>query len=410
MTGAGKFTPKLFIGWFGGLVLAVLAFAQAAASAGLAIDGFRPLGAGFFSWRVEQMQLSIDVFESRDRADAKRAIVVGQSTLRLAPLNPRSLWLIGIGRELKGDLPGARRAMEQAERVSRRDGAVELWLGVDNFRREAVKAGLRNFDLMLRGDRNAATTVMPRLSMIILAPEGRRHLAPYIREDNPWLLDLLQAAVSSLPRAEPLAALLIDRGKKAPDIASVRPIYATLMKRLIREREYRQALRLHPLLPGSIAESLRDIGVAGDGTSESGYPPFIWDFSDSSERGGVLVGVGREAGLDIFGSPGTIGIAASKLVEPLGRGAFGWRVDDRTVNFQSEAVWEATCLIGESAGTVRRSVNLLGDGVPLGRTMMMRLPEDCRLLRMEMRIAGGVGRTPATITVSSLKLSSAERK
>jgi hypothetical protein len=350
------------------------------------------------------------IFESRDRANAERAIGVGRSTLHLAPLTPRSLWLVGQGMEIKGDLPGARRAMTQAERISRRDGAVELWLGSDNFRRGEVEAGLRNFDLMIRGDRNAGSAIMPRLSLIILAPEGRRHLMPYIRKDNPWLADLMQAAVAHLPRAEPLAVLLIDREQKAPDVDTLYPVYSALMKRLVQERAYGPALRLHSLLPGADPANLRDVGAIGDGTPDKGYPPFIWDFPDSSDRGGSVVGVAGGNGLDIFGSPGTVGVAASKLVTPQGASALRWRIDDRTTNVQSDAVWEATCLTGKAAGSVRRSANLLDESFPLGRAMTMPLPDDCSLLRIEMRIAGGIGRTPAAITVSGLKLTGDDGK
>lgn len=410
MTGTGKLTPKLFLGWLTGLCLAVLAFSQAAASVGLAIDGFRPLGGGFFSWRAGQMRLSMKIFESSDKASAGQAIALGRSTLRLAPLTPRSLWLVGRGLEIEGDLPGARRAMRQAERISRRDGAVELWLGADNLRRGDIAAGLRSFDLLMRGDRDAASQIMPRLSFIILAPEGRRHLMPYISAKNPWLPELMRAAVGNLPRAAPIATLLIERGKKAPDLPALYPAYSDLMKRLIAERAYPQALRLHPLLPGADGASLRDVGAAGDGVPGKGYPPFIWDFPDSSDRGGAVVGVAGGTGLDLFGSPGTIGIAADKLVASPGMNALRWRIDDRTANVQSEAVWEATCLMGKAAGTVRRSANLLDAAIPLGRTMTMPIPEDCGLLHVEMRIAGGIGRTPAAIIVSGLKLSGGERK
>lgn len=410
MAGAIKITPKLFIGWLAGLGLAVLAFSQAAASAGLAIESFRPLGAGFFSWRSGQVNLSIKIFESREKANAERAIATGRSILQLAPLTPRSLWLIGKGKELTGDLPAARRAMKQAERVSRRDGAVQLWLGADNLKRGRIAAGLRDFDLMIRGDGEASVVVLPRLALIIAAPEGRRHLAPYIREDNPWLLDLIHAAVKDLPRAAPLATLLIDRGKKAPDIAHVRPAYANLMRRLLRERSYDQALRLHPLLPGAEKASLYDVARTGDVEAGEGYPPFVWDFSTSNEQGASLVGVdGGRTGIDIFGSPGTTGIAANKIVVPRDAAFFQWRVDDRAANMQSSAAWELSCLLGRAAGTTRRSVDLL-HAAPLKRMMAMPVPQGCDLLSVRMQIAGGIGRTPATLVVSDLKLSDAEPK
>ena len=408
---ARKFTSKLFFGWLSGLFLAVLAFSQASASVGLAINSFRPLGAGFFSWRSGQMRLSIKIFESASKASAKQAVNTGRAILTLAPLTPRSLWLVGRGLEIQGDLPAARRAMLQAHRVSRRDGAVELWLGVDNLRRTKATAGLRHFDLMMRGDRQAGTAVMPQLALVLASPEGRRALAPYIEDDNPWLLDLLHAAATNLPRAAPLAITLIDRKKEAPDIRYVRPVYAALLKRLVRERDYQLALKLYPLLPGSDERALREVDPTGDETSDGGYPPFVWDFPDGSVQGGNVVAVDRgRTGLDIFGSPGTVGVAASKLVAPNGATHLLWRIDDRVANVQGSARWEAVCLIGARKRMTTRSIDLLDSKVPLNRIMKMPLPEKCELLQLDMRIAGGIGRSPATILVSNLELSSAGAK
>ncbi|KAB2853346.1 MAG: hypothetical protein F9K41_13785, partial [Sphingopyxis terrae] len=77
---------------------------------------------------------------------------LGRATLTNAPLTPRALWLIGKAMEIDGDKRGARRAMLQAERISRRDSAVQLWLGADRLRSSAIAPGLRHFDLMIRSD------------------------------------------------------------------------------------------------------------------------------------------------------------------------------------------------------------------------------------------------------------------
>lgn len=404
-----KFSLKLFFGWLAGLFLAVLAFSQAAASVGLAIETFRPMGAGFFSWRSGQVRLAMSVLDPSKKIDAKQLVQSGKSTLLLAPLTPRSLWLIGKGQEIEGDLPKARRAMQQAQRVSRRDGAVQLWLGQDSIKRGAIAPGLRNFDLMIRADSEASAMVMPRLAMIIVAPEGRRYLAPYIREDNPWLLDLLQTAAKDLPRAAPLAQLLIDRKKPAPNIPNVRAVYATLTERLIEERSYPLALRLYPLLPGADSASLRSVSVASKSGLKEGYPPFTWDFAGSDAQGATFVGMdGGQTGIEIFGAPGTVGVAATKLVAPRGETHFRWRVEDRSDNVQSGATWDITCLTGGAAGTKLKSVNLLDKAIPVGRVMTMRLPGNCDLLRIDMRIAGGIGRSPATLIVSGFQLAGNE--
>lgn len=407
MTAHNRLTPSLFFGLLIGLLLAVIAFSQAAASVGLAIDSFRPLGGSFFSWRAGQTRAAVALVKKGSRVNSATAQRLARATLTNAPLTPRALWLIGKAMEIDGDKRGARRAMLQAERISRRDSAVQLWLGADRLRSGAIAPGLRHFDLMIRSDLDAAGAAMPRMAMIILAPEGRRYLAPYIREDNPWMLSLFQVAVADLPRAAPIAQLLIDRGKKAPDITNMREVYASLMNRLVNEGSYKLAVQLYPLLPGANADSVRNVSGVEDGKIDEGYPPFIWNFSASNAQGAEFVSVEGGAGLDIFGAPGTVGSAATKLVAPRRGDLFYWRVMDRGGNLDSSANWIATCVIGKSAGNRIESINMLGANVPNDRPLKMAMPGDCELVRLDMRVAGGIGRDPASLIVSGLELTQA---
>jgi hypothetical protein len=405
MKGKIKLTPSIFVGLVAGLVLAVLAFSQAAASVGLSIDSFRPLGGSFFSWRAGQTNAARAISSQGSRVNSTAARRLGRETLVHAPLTPRSLWLIGKSMEIGGAQSKARKAMLQAERLSRRDSAVQLWLGIDLLRSGNIASGLRHFDLMIRGDSEAANAVVPRMALIILAPEGRRQLAPYIRENNPWLPHLFQVAVTDLPRSAPMAQLLIDRRKKAPDIENGQYVYSTLMTRLIAEGSYSSALQLYPLLPGSHRNTLRNVSGTVGGELDEGYPPFVWTFSDGGAHGGEFVAVeGGGTGIDIFGSPGTVGVAAVKLVAVNPGDALYWQVADRTSNLDSSATWVATCLAGASAKKKIESANMLSASVPQNKMLKMAMPSGCELVRLDMRVAGGIGRDPTNLTISALRL------
>jgi hypothetical protein len=400
-----KLTPSLFFGLVLGLFLSVVAFSQAAASIGLAIDSFRPMGGSFFSWRAGQTKEAVALFSNGSRTSSASAERFGRSVLKHAPLTPRSLWLVGKSMELRGEMPQARRAMLQAERISRRDGAVELWLGADRLRNGAIAAGLRHYDLLIRSDVEAANSVIPRMALIIASPEGRRYLAPYIRETNPWLVNLFQVAVTDLPRAAPLAQLLIDRRKKAPNVPNIEQVYNPLMNRLVSEGSYSLALRLYPLLPGANSESLRNVSGTIKGELDTGYPPFIWNFPDSNAQGAEFVSVeGGGTGLDVFGAPGTVGIAGTKLIAPRANDVLFWSVKDRVGNLEGSAKWSATCLIGSSIGTKVESTNMFDANVPLNRTLKMSMPPGCQLVRLDLNVAGGIGRDPASVIIGDLDL------
>ncbi len=108
--------------------------------------------------------------------------------------------------------------------------------------------------------------------------------------------------------------------------------------------------------------------------------------------------------MEFYGAPGTIGMAASKLVTPGGASQFRWRVIDRSANLQSAATWVATCVAGKAKGAQQTSINLLDQSVALNKPMVMPLPANCTVVRVDMRIAGGIGTNPASLIVSDLAL------
>lgn len=399
-------SPRFFAAGLLGSLIAVLAFSQAAASVGLPIDAFRPLGAGFFSMRAVQAEASKSIVGQGRPAKPAAVGAVGREGLVYAPLNTRALWLVGQSFDARGRANDARLAMHQAERVSRRDAAVQLWLGIDNVKRNRVPEGLRNFDLMIRTNAEAARLVTPELAKLLALPDGRQELMPYIRPSNPWLVDLVWSATNQVRSVRPLATMLLEHPGAAPDVEGIRPLYATMVAKLMDEKAYRLAVDVYPKLPGASIASLRTVEPTVNGQLAEGYPPFVWQFSDSSEQGASLVSVDAGvAGLEAFGAPGTIGIAASKLVAPAGARSLRWNVVQREANVESSANWAVTCVMGGGvSGRQTQSGNLFSDSVVIGRTYSLALPTGCQLMRIDLRMAGGVGRNPPSIIVSGLQL------
>lgn len=399
-----RLTPKLFFALLVGLLLSVLAFSQAAASTGISIDSFRPLGGSFFSWRSGQRTLALDVFQKQKKVDAKRFIASGRAGLGYAPLSARSLWMIGKGFEAQNDLKAARRVMMRASQVTRRDAAVQLWLAEDAFRREQIAEGLRRYDLIIRSEPAASAEILPRLAAVMIAREGRRYLQPYVGIKNPWYPALLRTAVDTLPKARPVGLLLLESGAKAPRSDELEPIYAKLVNRLVQEEAEDVALRLYPLLPNGKAAALSNVSGIVDGRLDTGYPPFVWFFANDAFGGTPISLDAGGSGMEFYGAPGTIGMAATKLIAPPAGSQLRWRVHDRAPNLQSSASWVATCVAGKAKGARQASVNLLDQGVPQNKVLSMPLPGNCEVVRLDMRIAGGIGTNPASLIVGNLAL------
>lgn len=399
-----RITPTIFVALVFGLLLAVLAFSQAAASTGLRFDTLRPLGGSFFSWRGAQRDLAIDLFENRKKVGSARLIRSGRTGLAYAPLSARSLWMVGKGYEAQQRPAAARRAMLRAQMITRRDAAVQLWLAEAAFRREDIAAGLAHYDLMMRSEPATTGEILPRLAAIIVAPEGRRFLLPYARASNPWFSPLLTTAANKLPKAEPVGRLLIERRAKAPEIDGLEETYAGLMTKMVNEGAVDVALRVYPLLPKARKGVLNDISGVVDGKVAEGYPPFIWSFANDA-YGATLVGTNaNSSGMEFYGAPGTVGLAASKLVTPGSATQLRWRVLDRSANLQSRATWVASCVAGRGKGEEQTSINLLDRAVPLNKPLVMPLPANCTVVRVDMRVAGGIGTSPVSLIVDNLGL------
>ena len=227
--------PKIFVALLSGFLLAALSFSQAAASIGIELETFRPLGG--------QRNLAIRLIEAPKRTKAGELIKAGRTGLTYAPLSARSLWLVGKGLELKGEFGAAHKAMIRAEKITRRDAAVQLWLADNDLRRARVASSLRHYDLIIRTEPEVAGEVVTRLAAIMTAPEGRKYLQPYIRDNNPWLPFLLTKSIGQLPSAEPVGLLLVERNKKAPALPELEPTYGFLMTRLVAEGAEDVALR-----------------------------------------------------------------------------------------------------------------------------------------------------------------------
>jgi hypothetical protein len=59
---------------------------------------------------------------------------------------------------------------------------------------------------------------------------------------------------------------------------------------------------------------------------------------------------------------------------------------------------------GKGKGTEQTSTNLFDRAVPLNKPMVMPLPANCTVVRVDMRVAGGIGTSPVSLIVDHLGL------
>ena len=401
--------PKIKIGHVAmllvGLIASALSVAQSAALIGLQIPIFRDLGSSFYSWRADQVFLAEKLFRETNQPTSEYLISSSRRILAHSPTSARAMWLLAKGFESGGNPAGARRVMARADNLTRRDGAVQLWLGSDALRRREVAVGLDHFDKMLRTNPDAAMQMLPRMVGVIAEPEGRAALLPYVRADNAWYEGMLGAALNSQLQAADVSALL-SAATVLPDSKTARSLYRNLVSKLANERSYRSLLQLWPKLPGASDRAWQTIEPRPIVESEA-YPPVDWSFAAFGNRRTELRELdGGEIGLEAFASPGTTGVSATKLLRPSdGARSLEWRVIEQISNPGGSAFWQVTCINEPEEGDSVQSVNLLSEAQQR-RRMRMDLPENCPFVRVDLRISGGIGREDSRLLIDGILVSS----
>ncbi|RYY22806.1 MAG: hypothetical protein EOP62_22165 [Sphingomonadales bacterium] len=398
------------------IALAVFAFANAASQLGAKLSAFKPLGPAFYSNRADLVRLEVGIAKRPVAAGEQRFGATAIEMLSWSPLNARALRNYALHREAQGDVAGARKIFLAGDAISRRDGVTQYWLINDAAKRGNVSGALDHFDRALRTMPDATQPMIEQLAVSTILPEARQALTRFVRKDNPWLVRYVQAAVEKLPKVEPLAQLFVD-AKQAPDLPALNTSYGQIVDGLVSDQKTALLQRFYPLLPKADRGDIKSIAINED-TFKGGYAPVVWDLGQSSDRGGALIKSGGTVGLELYGLPDTLGVAARKLIiPPASAQRFSWVATDRGSNADSAAFWVLSCLrdVGKAAvggkATVGgkangrgkanevRSTNLLAAKTLRGQ---MALPKGCDSIMISFEIDGGTGRDPARMVFSSV--------
>lgn len=336
-----------------------------------------------------------------------RSLAAAQHAIALAPLHAPALGVAGFALEQTRGRRAAQLAFTHASRLSRREGTAQYWLINNAIRRGDAATALRHYDVLLRTLPTGAAPLVQQMALVTQLPQGRSALRPYVRADNPWLADYLDAALR-LPRAAPLGEMLAGSAQ-LPDRPVLRPYMAGLVAKLAAENEVALLARLYPRLPGAQAGALSSANIVAP-PAGGDYPPVTWRLSDEGEGSAALVAAEGDNGLgfDVFALPSVRRTLASKLilVQP-GSYRLSWRVSDQEVNPFSDMVWQARCVGGvtanSEAATLATSGNVLAErGAP--QQMLIAVPASCPGIMLSLVMAGGDGVSPSRAIIDAVRL------
>lgn len=334
---------------------------------------------------------------ARDISDIRAA-------LRVQPLEPELLSIMGLTFEVSGDTKKAPFLMRVANRVSRRDSVSGLYLIEKASASGDVKTALRYYNALLSTRPELNGTLLPILSSAIVYPEIRAELRRYLKVGAKWVPAFL-AETADKGSLTDLESLLLPLPRTLLSEEYV-PILASVLHRVAVEGGRAGALRFaSAAIPGFSAATLSNLSVDST-TLDRRLGLFSWTFPPND---GIEVEIGENTSLKIQADPlarGTAGLrdlllegGKYQLVQSLEFGSETEKIDAR---------WSADCIT--TAGPVRFWEQRLpvSDGERAYRSHLI-VPQNCAVVRMALLVEGPEGQVPSTLTIGDFQLSRSNR-
>lgn len=282
-------------------------------------------------------------------ADRREADRLARLALRQDPTAVAAASALGLNTQIRGDVAGARRLFAYAERLSRRDLAMNVWAIEDAVGRGDVAGALRHYDLALRTSREAPALLFPILSSAIADGPVRHALVGTMSGRPIWAAQFVTYAADEGPAPEATVRFFADLRRARLPVAD--DAGATVMFKLMDRKRPEEAWAYYALThPGADRRRLRDPDFAAYRPNAS---PFDWYVTNTA---GLTVSIERDdhGGLaDIVAAPSIGGVALRQvLLLPPGT----YRLEGRARGVDQPAVsrpyWALACSDGRELGRV----------------------------------------------------------
>lgn len=318
---------------------------------------------------------------------AKQAVFAERARLSLLhnPLSVTSLSILALQADASGaGLEHARPLMSAAERLSRRDLLMQLWLIEDRVRQEDVAGALRHYDRALSIYPEAEPLLFPILAGALDTPDIRKGLLGYVKARRPWVRSFLDFATGHAPPTA-LAELLINVDGGDRPSSFTRPFEAGLLRNAVAAQQFGFARVLTRRLAKGMPPEWQEL-VPSQASSAQDLQPLTW--ATSEDPAFQLQPDGRGAVLDI--APDGQGIAIYRVIFPTPGTYRLVQQMSATDSDGLQARWDFTCF-----GTTASNIASLPALPATATSLQVTIPEGCTAVRLAL-IVGGIDRASAS--------------
>ena len=302
---------------------------------------------------------------SKQRTQADR---VAKHALRQDPTAVAAVATLGMNADIRGDATSARRYFGYAQKLSRRDLRVQLFMIESSVQRGDIPATLHQSDITLRVFPRLGDLLYPVLASAINDPEIRRGLIKTLSGKPIWGEDFVNfiAAKGVDPRSTAALFLGLARaGFAVPDGAR-----ATMVNALIRTGETDAAWAYYTTIhPGSDRRRSRDPRFSANLTT-----PSQLDWTQIIDGSGVTSNI--QNGVFDFSAPSSVGGPLLQQFQLLPPGTY--RLTGHSSEIEQTgsigAYWVLTCLGGRELGRVDVPNSAISNGYFSGK---LTVPKGC---------------------------------
>lgn len=384
------------------LALAAISFIQAAASTGLAELGSGALARSGLTgayltavtnrdFRIEfathQQQAPNEPLELSDELDAR-----ARQSFAVDPLEVSSLRTIALASMLQQDESRARELMRAAERISKRDEVINLWLAQDYARAGNLELMIASFDHALRTSTRVREFAIKPLVESLGAEESHAPMGDLLRKHPEWeeafWLEFVRNPVSLANASRffesseiPISWLSLENR-------------STLYANLKRSGQFESLYRLASFDPEAKASA--DALSAGSFVLASEGNPLGWTTYSS---GNASTQVDRTTGdMQIEARGGSFGVAADRVVR-------GMRRYDLGIAMAAPVPENASLkLVAKCADESERELGALSLNAGDESAQFTLSAETCPFASIELSYTVEQGRSDALIRIAGITL------